>query len=91
MCILLETYAYSIVPFGQKENFEELEILAYNKYEEFIQVLKEKKKINEISPEAKAYIKKVTNYSNRVQVYLCDAKTYHFPGGDPTQPSGTLY
>ncbi|MFA6324819.1 MAG: L,D-transpeptidase family protein [Candidatus Paceibacterota bacterium] len=90
MCMLMETYVYNI-PNKQKNNYEELVLLNYNNPSVFRQVIKGSKKITDIDSISKGYIKKALDYSNKVQVYLCDSKIYHLPGGDPTKPSSTLY
>lgn len=86
MSILLDNYLY-VSHNGQEDQYKELVALKYNAALETTRIIKGGKKIEQLGPKAKGYIKKVLNYSELVSVYTKNVnEIYHNPDWNYDQP-----
>jgi hypothetical protein len=79
MSILLDNYLY-VSHNGKVDEYKKLVILKYNAAMEAKKIVKDNKKIDQLGPKAKSYIKKVLTYSELAKVYTTnDNETYYHP------------
>lgn len=87
MSILLDNYIY-VVKHGKEKDYKKITILKYNASKEAARIVRGSKKIEELGPITKGYIKKVLNYAESVKVYTKDAGDNYFnPNWDYGNPN----
>jgi hypothetical protein len=77
MSVLLDNYLY-VSYNGKDEQYKELVVLKYNAAKEAKKITKDDKKIDQLGPKAKSYIKKVLNYSKLASVYTTNANANYY-------------
>jgi len=87
MSVLLDNYLY-VTNNNKDDNYKELVVLKYNAALEAKRVIKENKKLEQLGPKAKSYIKKVLNYAKLANVYETNVNENYFnPSWNYTSPN----